>query len=163
MAKYEQGKSGNPKGRPLGSENKVTKTFKGLIQGELDRLGPEYLHKWAAENPGHFYTIAAKLIPTELHAAIIPPVRTYEEIKAELVNKHGEPLAQLLLEEITAEQFVSTIAAQVDITKVMPERVETAVLLTDKTQEKNVSASHAHPETETEPMTAEPPKKCITH
>lgn len=69
MAKFQKG---NP-GKPKGAKNKVTKTFKELLQNAVDALQDDpkaNMVKWAKENPTEFYRIAAKLIPTEVNANI---------------------------------------------------------------------------------------------
>lgn len=69
MAKFQKG---NP-GKPKGAKNKVTKTFKELLQNAVDALQDDpkaNMVKWAKENPTEFYRIAAKLIPTELHGNV---------------------------------------------------------------------------------------------
>jgi len=65
MAKFEKGNAGKPKG----AKNKVTKTFKGILQYVLTELQDDpknNMLRWAQENPTEFYKIASKLIPTEL-------------------------------------------------------------------------------------------------
>ena len=61
--RFVKGQKAKGQGRPKGSTNHLTKTFKGLIQDELERLGPGHLHEWALANPGDFYKVAARLIP----------------------------------------------------------------------------------------------------
>lgn len=69
MAKFEKG---NP-GKPKGAKNKVTKSFKELLQNTIDVLQDDpkaNMETWAKENPTDFYKIASKLIPTELEAKV---------------------------------------------------------------------------------------------
>lgn len=69
MAKFQKG---NP-GKPKGAKNKVTKTFKELLQNAVDALQDDpkaNMVKWAKDNPTEFYKIAAKLIPTELQGSV---------------------------------------------------------------------------------------------
>lgn len=75
MAKFQKG---NP-GKPKGAKNKVTKTFKELLQNAVDALQDDpkaNMVKWAKDNPTEFYKIAAKLIPTEVNANIDGEVLT---------------------------------------------------------------------------------------
>lgn len=55
-------------GRPEGSQNKLTASFKELVQKTFQQLEDEGdgMHKWAKENKSDFYKIASKLIPTEM-------------------------------------------------------------------------------------------------
>lgn len=61
--RFSKGHKNPGQGRPKGSPNKLTNTFKTVVLDEINRLGPEHLHKWALENPGDFYKVAARLIP----------------------------------------------------------------------------------------------------
>jgi len=70
---FVKGKSGNEKGREKGSQNKLTKTFKEMLNEALLAMQEDKknnLIAWGKENPTEFYKIASKLIPTELNAAI---------------------------------------------------------------------------------------------
>lgn len=61
--RFIKGMKGGP-GRPVGTPNKMTSSFKRMMQHTVERLGPEFLIDWARENPGEFYRVASKLIPT---------------------------------------------------------------------------------------------------
>ncbi len=71
--KFKEGQSGNPNGRPVGSKNKLTRTFKEILTDALEALQEDKknnLQAWAKENPTEFYKIASKLIPTEVNATV---------------------------------------------------------------------------------------------
>ena len=61
-------------GRQKGAKNKLTKTVKELV---LDVFNGIQSHKtanlksYAEKNPGEFYKIAAKLIPTEINPIVV--------------------------------------------------------------------------------------------
>ena len=72
-ALFEQGKSGNPNGRPKGSPNKLTKTVRGTVLSTFNKLQEDKEHNleaFAKKYPRDFYTIASKLIPTEIRGTI---------------------------------------------------------------------------------------------
>lgn len=61
---------GHPKygGRQKGGVNKITSSFKELVQSTYETLeeNGEGMLKWAKANKTDFYKIASKLIPTEM-------------------------------------------------------------------------------------------------
>jgi hypothetical protein len=51
-------------GRQKGTPNKVGRTVKESVMETFERLGGvEHMTKWAQQNPGDFYRLAARLIP----------------------------------------------------------------------------------------------------
>lgn len=65
-------KPGNP-GRPKGTPNKLTKTVKETVLQAFNKLQDDPSHNldaFAKKYPRDFYTIAAKLIPTEVQAVV---------------------------------------------------------------------------------------------
>lgn len=57
------------KGRPKGSENKVTKQFKDLLvetYEALEKKKDHGLQSWAEKHPTDFYRICAKLVPQQI-------------------------------------------------------------------------------------------------
>ena len=89
-------KSPNRTGRPKGSQNKLTQSLKILIQDELVRLGPEHLHKWAVDNPGDFYKVAARLIPQS----------------RELSGPDGGPIERRDVREYSSEELYAILEAE---------------------------------------------------
>lgn len=76
MSVYEPGKSGNPRGRPPGSLNKLTRTVKDAFEHVFNELqGDGYkgaqvsLEEWAVGNTTEFYKLAKVLIPQKLEHA----------------------------------------------------------------------------------------------
>lgn len=69
MAKFQKGNSGKPKG----AKNKITRTVKEAVLDVFNKLQDDpkaNLFEWGKKNPGMFYQIAAKLIPTEVDAKV---------------------------------------------------------------------------------------------
>jgi len=60
-------------GRKKGVQNKVTRTVKETVLAVFNELQDDpkaNLLDWAKKNPSYFYTIASKLIPTEVSAQV---------------------------------------------------------------------------------------------
>jgi type IV secretory pathway TrbF-like protein len=66
-------KKGEAKGRPKGTQNKLTRTVKETVLDTFNLLQEDRtanLLSWAKEEPTEFYKIASKLIPTEVKAKV---------------------------------------------------------------------------------------------
>lgn len=69
MGKFQKG---NP-GRPKGTQNKLTRTVRDTVLAAFNELQDDpkaNIVAWAKKQPGLFYQIAAKLIPTEINATL---------------------------------------------------------------------------------------------
>lgn len=67
---FVKGQKGGP-GRPKGSRNKYTASFRQAVLQTFDNLGGiKGFTEWASENPTDFYRICAQLIPREVHATV---------------------------------------------------------------------------------------------
>ena len=69
---FKEGQSGNPNGRPKGSENKLTKSIKEMVFNALndERVGGEEgFIEWIIASKGNraaFYTWLMKMLPTNV-------------------------------------------------------------------------------------------------
>lgn len=71
------------KGRPKGAQGKITKTVKDTVLAVFNDLQNDPKHNlssFAKTYPRDFYTIASKLIPTEVQATVEASV-TWQETK----------------------------------------------------------------------------------
>lgn len=78
MAKFEKGKI-KQGGRAKGTPNVLTRTVKETVLAAFNELQKDpkaNIVDWGKKNPGMFYQIAAKLIPTELNATLESKVIT---------------------------------------------------------------------------------------
>ena len=88
--------------------------------------------------------LMAKTLPdltsADIHDSRQDESRTYEDIRIELIREHGEPLALLLLKEITQGQYLSMMQAslvkQTDSAKLQPS-------IDSEKVGKNVAPSHS--------------------
>jgi hypothetical protein len=74
-------KKGNP-GRPKGTPNVLTRTVKEAVLDAFNELRGDRkanLVAWGKKNPGAFYQVAARLIPTEIKGG-------FDKIKLEIVR-----------------------------------------------------------------------------
>lgn len=68
---WKKGESGNSKGRPTGSQNKLTVSFKQALHDTFDKLGGvDHMYDWASAEPTEFYKIYAKTLPTEIKGQV---------------------------------------------------------------------------------------------
>jgi hypothetical protein len=56
------------KGRPKGTQNKITRTIREAIEASFDKVGgAEYLAKMAIEQPAAYMTLLGKVLPAHMN------------------------------------------------------------------------------------------------
>ena len=89
MSKFEKGKSGNPRGRPRGSGNKVPAILKEAIIKAAELAGGEegltgYLQAQAKANPSAIMGLLGKVLPLQM--AGVDGVQQLVEVKLTVVD-----------------------------------------------------------------------------
>lgn len=65
LVPFKPGQSGNPKGRPPGSKNKLTEAFWRDMSDVWTAGGKDALERVIKDDPGAFVRVAASLMPKE--------------------------------------------------------------------------------------------------
>jgi len=69
---FEPGQSGNPKGRPLGSRNKLGEAFLDAMLTDFEAHGPATIVKVRQEKPDQYLKVIASILPKDLNVNINP-------------------------------------------------------------------------------------------
>ena len=94
---FKKGISGNPKGRPKGAKDKISRNIKESYEYIFEQRGGakgflEWVNK-TARNTELFYQWYSKMLPTNVNADVSGSLNTnsnFESKLMELFEKHGE-------------------------------------------------------------------------
>ena len=86
---YKPGQSGNPKGRPKGSRNKLSEEFFRDLCDAWEAFGKPALMAMAWTDPVAFVRLVASLIPRELEAPITPVTERMSTAQLEAIIARG--------------------------------------------------------------------------
>ena len=89
LTQFKRGQSGNPKGRPQGSRNKLSEEFFRDLCDAWQAFGKPALMTAAWTHPVEFVRVGASLIPRELEATITPVTERMSDAQLEAIIARG--------------------------------------------------------------------------
>jgi hypothetical protein len=87
---FKPGQSGNPKGRPKGSRNKLSEDFVAALQADFEEGGVEAIQSMRAADPGGYVRVIASLLPKEFK------IETTSDLTDEQLDARIRTLANLV-------------------------------------------------------------------
>jgi hypothetical protein len=67
LTPWQPGQSGNPKGRPKGSRNKLSESFISALSDDFEKNGVAVIAAVRAEKPAEYLKIIAAIVPKEIN------------------------------------------------------------------------------------------------
>jgi hypothetical protein len=86
---WKRGESGNPKGRPKGSRNKLSEEFLADVHASWQVWGRPALMTAAITDPVNYVRMVASLMPREIEATITPVTERVSDAQLEAIIARG--------------------------------------------------------------------------
>ena len=86
---WKPGQSGNPKGRPQGSRNKLSEEFLADVHASWQVWGQSALMTAAITDPVSYVRMVASLMPREIEATITPVTERMSDAQLEAIIARG--------------------------------------------------------------------------
>ena len=96
--KWEKGESGNPKGRPVGSKNKLITDFINALADDFQQYGEAAIRAMREDNPANYIKAVVQLVPKDFRVEHT----ILDEIKAMSPEERTAKIHELQREQIIA-------------------------------------------------------------
>ena len=114
MAKWEKGESGNPKGRPHGSKNKLVTDFINALAADFDQHGEDAIRAMREKDPGNYVKAVVQLVPKDFRVerTLLDDIAdmSQEEIDAKLHELEREKFTAMSAVEF--EEHIAQLLAR---------------------------------------------------
>ena len=98
---FKPGQSGNPKGRPQGSRNKLSEDFFRDLCDAWQAFGKPALMTAAWTHPVEFVRVVASLMPRELEAITTVHMERMSDAQLEAIIARGIRIARIAFDGVT--------------------------------------------------------------
>ena len=132
LKSYKPGQSGNPKGRIMGSRQKLTEKFIDDLAGHYEREGHKAIERVLDENPVAYLQIVCRLLPKDISLTVsndmstsLPPDQLKRIAEAWMISQQEDDVLEG--ESVVVSSEAAALPAPVDEPMLVPERVKEPV------------------------------------
>lgn len=96
---YQPGETGNPRGRPRGSRDRITQAFLNDMEDAWRKDGADAIKRMAADHPVDFVKVVASLLPRDINITSDAFVDALKELHA----LRAGPILDAIVDQVSVE------------------------------------------------------------